>query len=133
MVAIAEAVTPIPRSGRCYTDIGSLRTRAPLRHDARSIKLLAVSTSGNALFEVESLSQAVHWLPGVMPTDGLRQPAITKAFLPTTTQPILHIAGASVAHPEITDACDPGTGRRTSGPKGAEEPVSPTPTEAQRL
>ena len=57
---------------------------------------------------------------------------ITKTFLPKTTQPIEHLAGADVDHPEIEAVKATHVGYMSIGFKGHEEPVDPTPTDAQR-
>jgi glyceraldehyde-3-phosphate dehydrogenase (NAD(P)) len=57
---------------------------------------------------------------------------ITKTYLPKTTQPIEHLAGAEVEHPEIEAVRATHAEFMSIGFKGHEEPVEPGPTEAQR-
>jgi hypothetical protein len=57
---------------------------------------------------------------------------ITKTFLPRTTQPIEHLAGTDVEHPEIEAVRATHAEFMSIGFKGHEEPVEPTPTDAQR-
>lgn len=57
---------------------------------------------------------------------------ITKTFLPATTQPVAHVTGEAVAHPEI-EAVRVGRAEfRAVGYKGSEEPTDPAPTVEQR-
>lgn len=57
---------------------------------------------------------------------------IMKTFLPATTQPIAHLAGDDVAHPEIQAVRATHAAYMAEGFKGHEEPVAPVPTAAQR-
>lgn len=57
---------------------------------------------------------------------------IVKAFLPHTTQPIAHLAGPDVAHPDIAAVRSTHAGFFAEGLKGAEEPAEPGPTEHQQ-
>jgi glyceraldehyde-3-phosphate dehydrogenase (NAD(P)) len=56
---------------------------------------------------------------------------ITKTFLPRTTQPIEHLAGREIEHPEIEAIRATHAEFMSIGFKGHEEPVDPTPTDAQ--
>ena len=58
---------------------------------------------------------------------------ITKAFLPLTTQPITHLAGADVAHPELASVRAQRAEFMEVGFKGSEEPVDAEPTPEQRF
>ena len=57
---------------------------------------------------------------------------ITKTFLPGTTQPIPHLTGAEVDHPEIEAVRATHAAFMAEGFKGHEEPVEPVPTLAQQ-
>jgi glyceraldehyde-3-phosphate dehydrogenase (NAD(P)) len=56
---------------------------------------------------------------------------ITKAFLPSTTQPIPHVTGSDAAHPALEAIRATHAGFRTEGFKGAEEPTEPEPAPEQ--
>ena len=60
-----------------------------------------------------------------------RSMGVTKAFLPHTTQPIAHLAGSEVSHPEIEAVRTVRNGFYAEGYKGAEEPTEPGPTQRQ--
>jgi glyceraldehyde-3-phosphate dehydrogenase (NAD(P)) len=57
---------------------------------------------------------------------------IVKAFLPETTEPVRHLAGAGVAHPEMGSARARRRDYMEVGFKGSEEPVEAEPTPEQR-
>jgi glyceraldehyde-3-phosphate dehydrogenase (NAD(P)) len=57
---------------------------------------------------------------------------ITKAFLPRTTQPVAHVMGAGVAHPEIPAVRERRAAFMEVGFKGSEEPTDPEPASEQR-
>jgi glyceraldehyde-3-phosphate dehydrogenase (NAD(P)) len=57
---------------------------------------------------------------------------ITKAFLPSTTQPIAHVAGGDVAHPELPALRARRAAYMQMGYKGAEEPTELEPMPEQR-
>ncbi|HBY97007.1 MAG: type II glyceraldehyde-3-phosphate dehydrogenase [Ardenticatenaceae bacterium] len=57
---------------------------------------------------------------------------ITKSFLPSTAQPITHLAGPEVAHPAIEAVRTTHAEFLGAGFTGAEEPAEPESTEAQR-
>ncbi len=50
---------------------------------------------------------------------------ITKAFLPRTTQPIPHLAGAEIAHPDLAALRERRAAFTEIGFKGSEEPTDP--------
>lgn len=56
---------------------------------------------------------------------------VTKSFLPITTKPITHLAGADVPHPAIDAVRATHAEFRGLGFKGAEEPTEPDLTDAQ--
>ena len=57
---------------------------------------------------------------------------VTKAFLPRTTQPVAHVTGADVAHPELAAMRERRAAFMEVGFKGSEEPTDPEPTPEQR-
>ena len=57
---------------------------------------------------------------------------ITKTFLPATTRPVPHLAGADVEHPEIEAVRARRAGFREIGFKGSEEPTDVPATTPQR-
>src|SRR5690606_26979995 len=57
---------------------------------------------------------------------------ITKAFLPRTTQPVAHVTGAAVAHPELPTVRERRAAFMEVGFKGSEEPTDPEPASEQR-
>lgn len=57
---------------------------------------------------------------------------ITKAFLPTTAQPVAHVTGPETEHPALEAVRARHAAFRSEGFKGAEEPVDSSPTDAQR-
>ncbi len=57
---------------------------------------------------------------------------VTKAFLPSTTQPVPHLAGPEVAHPELEAIRAAQAEFMSVGFMGAEEPAEAVPTEEQR-
>ena len=57
---------------------------------------------------------------------------ITKTFLPATTRPVPHLAGADVEHPEIEAVRARRAGFREIGFKGSEEPTDVPATAPQR-
>jgi glyceraldehyde-3-phosphate dehydrogenase (NAD(P)) len=52
---------------------------------------------------------------------------VTKAFLPATTRPVEHLAGAGVEHPGMEAVRAAHVGFREVGFKGSEEPTDPEP------
>lgn len=58
---------------------------------------------------------------------------VTKAFLPRTTQPVAHVTGAGVAHPELPAVRERRAAFMEVGFKGSEEPTDAEPTPEQMV